>query len=809
MKRSVSVCALSIAAGLILFSFRATASNLQRDTRIVSLESLTAELLGGSSGNSDQILSVAEQRHARLQQLMSADPGALLRMAIEPEIRQSLPGPIRGFVEEAVELDGTLDVLIEEYAENSRTRHFLDTGDERYELFFTSDPPRMVSGQSVRIRGVRVDHAIAVEPTSENLRIGGTRGAGMQSAAAIPSSFGAQSTIVILVNFSDNAVQPYTAASAKSLVFTTVSNFDLENSYGQTWLTGDVAGWYTIPLSSTVCDYASIQTYARSAATAAGVNLANYAHQVYAFPANACGWWGLGSVGGAPSSAWINGSFQLQVVAHEMGHNLGLYHAHSLSCGGVTLGTTCTSSEYGDTLDTMGYSAYHFNSFQKERLGWLGYGSSPALTTVTSSGTYAIDPYETNGSASKALKIARGTTGSYFYLELRRGLGFDASLGSNSNISSGVVFHLASPSDGASSNLLDMTPVNGSFSDPALVAGQTFTDSDSGVSVVVNSVSSTGASISVALGGAPPPAPPATCANVAPTVGLVPSQTSGVAAGTAVAFTLSLTNNDVSPCTSSTFGLSAVVPSGWIGSFSTTSLTVAPGASGSATLTVTSPTTAANGSFTITAAARNSAATTAATSASAVYVVNNPTNVGSGGSFADNFNRSDSAAPGNGWSVARGSLGIVSGEMRSASGSSDNIAVVTGLTGTTATVAADFASTNNSKSPQLGLVVRYQDANNYYALYRNIAAGGGRRVRISKFVNGVETVLANVSDANPAENSFFHMVARASGTSLSLEVDGVVVATASDAAFHSGMVGIRMASSIVSNRADNFTATVQ
>ena len=177
--------------------------------------------------------------------------------------------------------------------------------------------------------------------------------------------------------------------------------------------------------------------------------------------------------------------------------------------------------------------------------------------------------------------------------------------------------------------------------------------------------------------------------------------------------------------------------------------------------------------------------------------------------FDDTFVRSNQNPPGNGWSVARGSLGIVSGEMRSASGSSDNIAVVTGLTGTTATVAADFASTNNSKSPQLGLVVRYQDANNYYALYRNIAAGGGRRVRISKFVNGVETVLANVSDANPAENSFFHMVARASGTSLSLEVDGVVVATASDAAFHSGMVGIRMASSIVSNRADNFTATVQ
>ena len=38
-----------------------------------------------------------------------------------------------------------------------------------------------------------------------------------------------------------------------------------------------------------------------------------------------------------------------------------------------------------------------------------------------------------------------------------------------------------------------MTPATSSWGDPALAAGQTYTDPDSGVSITTNSVSSTGA----------------------------------------------------------------------------------------------------------------------------------------------------------------------------------------------------------------------------------------------------------------------------------------------------------------------------
>ena len=55
-----------------------------------------------------------------------------------------------------------------------------------------------------------------------------------------PNTFGPQSTLVILMNFSDNSAQPYTTGFAESVTFTEVNNFDLENSYGQTSLTGIV-----------------------------------------------------------------------------------------------------------------------------------------------------------------------------------------------------------------------------------------------------------------------------------------------------------------------------------------------------------------------------------------------------------------------------------------------------------------------------------------------------------------------------------------------------------------------------------------
>src|SRR5260370_42477749 len=119
------------------------------------------------------------------------------------------------------------------------------------------------------------------------------------------------------------------------------------------------------------------------------------------------GWSGYSYIGGIPSSSWINGQLLQDVVSHELGHALGLYHSHSLGCGtAVYSASGCTQYEYGDYYETMGNSnvngySMDYNAFQKEPLGRLNYSAPPPSTTRTSSGSYQIPPYENHGPNSK------------------------------------------------------------------------------------------------------------------------------------------------------------------------------------------------------------------------------------------------------------------------------------------------------------------------------------------------------------------------------------------------------------------------
>jgi len=525
-----------------------------------------------------------------------------------------------------VELEGTLEVLHEDRDPGSRYRYFLQTATERLELLFAADAPALQTGDHVRARGRRTNGTLALDSSSSVQTL----------AAALPNTFGGQKTILILVNFYDKATQPYSVATAQSVMNTT-SNFDMENSYAQTFLTGvtnpsataDIYGWFTINQSYTVCNYSTLASLAEQAATAAGADLSQYNRRVYAFPNNGCSWWGLGTVGGNPSKAWVNGSFQLRVVGHEMGHNLGLYHSHSLDCGSTVIGSNCTSSDYGDTLDIMGSSSYHYNAYQKERMGWLNYNISPSLTTVQTDGIYWIAPYQPNDSDPKALKILKSIDPAtlrktYYYLEYRRAIGFDVGLSSNTNVMTGVVVHMGTESSGNSSYLLDMTPPTSSWSDPALVIGQSYSDPDAGVTFTVLAADSTGANVSVTFGGGDGGG--TTCARANPTVTLSPSSQS-TTVGSSVSYTMTVTNNDSSGCTASGFSLGAAMPSGLTGSFGSSSLSISPGSSSGTTLMVSSSPSLAAGTYSFTATGTNSTITSYSGSATGVDTLVAPTSI--------------------------------------------------------------------------------------------------------------------------------------------------------------------------------------
>jgi hypothetical protein len=599
-----------------------------------AIDRLTQTLLSSSvtSDNSTEVQMQAQLRRNVLVEVAHQSPEAVLKYAIPTEIKESFSKPIQSYLEEHItQVEGVLLSLAAVEKDGQETiRHYLETDSgKRYSLHFPDQESNLPqSGSRILIqKAVTIPTSSYVDPlipdssSADNVNV-------LPLTQALTGTTGARSTIVILVNFQDRpSHQPWSTDSVRNTVFTNLNQFDYENSYHRTSLFGDVVGWNTIGVKSTAaCDDATldqIATEAQNAATQAGYDLSRYSHQIYIFPQlNTCGWLGLGTIGKSYygySQSWVNGSADMGVIGHEMGHNFGLYHANAYSCGTSPIGANCTNMEYADPSDIMGnQSSGHFNAYLKEQLAWLNAVGAPPITTVQTSGTYLLEPYETYTLNPKALKIQKSTLSNgskdFYYLEFRQPIGADQDLSYlnyyGGNLLNGILIHQANSSNPNSSRILDMTPKSNTyyssasdFFDSALVAGKTFQDAaapNGGVRVSVNSVSSAGASVSVQFGTGTP-----VCTPAKPTLTVAPSTTHWVQGTQIATLTFTLKNNDNSSCAVSTFNLtsdiptllSSAVPTLMTASLSNNSMTLSPGASGSFTLQMKPSALAANGVY--------------------------------------------------------------------------------------------------------------------------------------------------------------------------------------------------------------------
>lgn len=577
------------------------------------------------AGDLNKASDVAKQRHDLLLQLAHSSPALALTFMLPAEAIRQFPASFAQRMESDADVSGTLTSIVEDYPDHHTLRIFLNTPSETIELLLADPMAAPLNGTPAHASGKRIDNYLLV-PT-EALNTTQTLGAGDVTSGGLTTTntFGAQSTAVLLVNFFDNTSKPFTIDEVRQVVFGDVNNFELENSQNQTWLTGDVFGWFTLPtISTNTCtsNVVSFGTAAQQAAASAGVDLSRYSRFIYIFPQNACTFLGVATLGGIPSHALIVGNDRMQVIGHEMGHNLGLYHSHSLVCpNNISMGTNCQLDEYGDRFDIMGqYTASHFNAYQKERLGWLNYGSSQPISTVTTSGVYTLTPYET-GPGVKALKILQSVEPSngaktWYYIEYRQQVGFDQGLSVYPTSTKGVLVRMGTDLVPNLSMLLNMNP-SGPFDNAALAVGQTYVDSAAGLSITTKSADSNGAQVDIEFG-------PYGCVQKAPSVSVSPPQSAPLSAGSIQNYTITITNQETSACPLSTIILMATPPSspaGWTTSLGSQTIGLAPGGTGTLNLAVKSPAGTPPASYAVNITAAKWPSFNYASSTTASYVV--------------------------------------------------------------------------------------------------------------------------------------------------------------------------------------------
>ena len=310
----------------------------------------------------------------------------------------------------------------------------------------------------------------------------------LAAARNLASSWTETPKSVLVLNTIFPGTTPLGTQAEWQATMTEVSNWISEASYGKTNLVATVLpNVFTLPNPASYYepsdDYHIILNDAKALALAAGFNPAHYDITVVAFPRiGRWGFGGLGTIGGG--NHWLNGYRDAGLMAHEFGHNYGLYHASSWDAndGSVMPDTGAPNAldprhnEYGDRFSRMGSGSFPDSDYgpqMKAELNWI----TPAqIHAVTAPGTYRIhrfDAASANAHPKLALKLKREWSQTFWVGYRRRFAGNDYL---NHGAYVGWEWY---PSLG---RLLDMTPDSRTTNnyddkeDAALAIGRTFSD---------------------------------------------------------------------------------------------------------------------------------------------------------------------------------------------------------------------------------------------------------------------------------------------------------------------------------------------
>jgi len=340
------------------------------------------------------------------------------------------------------------------------------------------------------------------------------------AVAASCSPLGEQKIAVLMIGFPGVARPSATADDLRNMFFgpggPSLDGYWREASYGRTWATGDVFGWFDVDRAYS-CSEAGALRNAAVAAASKQVDLSQYNRFFIVFPASSaftasCLYVNMTSKGctAGVSAAFlpITGSLRpatdLQTAIYESGSSLGLDEAMGRRYAGAALGAPDDPGRAiygGDPTTGMGGAPgalSHYDARQKMQLGWL---APSDVLDVTAPGDYQVAPLSSPSGSPKALRIQRPDTNTWLWVEYRPSVGlYESTI--PPQISSGAAIHVEDHYLSGVSNLLDFTPGSvadwsGDFADAALGAGLSWSDLWTALSIAVKSADAQALTVAV------------------------------------------------------------------------------------------------------------------------------------------------------------------------------------------------------------------------------------------------------------------------------------------------------------------------